>query len=105
MRFLLVAAAALLAAFVTGPVQAQEWPAKPIRLVVPFPPGGTPDILARLLGQRAARALGQQVVVDNRPGAGGNVAMEIVARSAPDGYTVVMGTIGTCALKIGRAHV
>ncbi|MCA3132166.1 MAG: tripartite tricarboxylate transporter substrate binding protein [Rhodocyclaceae bacterium] len=99
MRFLLVAAAALLAAFVTGPVQAQEWPAKPIRLVVPFPPGGTPDILARLLGQRAARALGQQVVVDNRPGAGGNVAMEIVARSAPDGYTVVMGTIGTCALN------
>lgn len=99
MRFLLVAAAALLAAFVTGPVQAQEWPAKPIRLVVPFPPGGTPDILGRLLGQRAARALGQQVVVDNRPGAGGNVAMEIVARSAPDGYTVVMGTIGTCALN------
>lgn len=99
MRFLLVAAAALLAAFVTGPVQAQEWPAKLIRLVVPFPPGGTPDILARLLGQRAARALGQQVVVDNRPGAGGNVAMEIVARSAPDGYTVVMGTIGTCALN------
>jgi tripartite-type tricarboxylate transporter receptor subunit TctC len=100
MRCLLLAAAALLlAALPPTPAHAQGWPAKPIRLVVPFPPGGTPDILSRLLGQRAARTLGQQVVVDNRPGAGGNVAMEIVARSAPDGYTLIMGTIGTCALN------
>ncbi len=97
-RFLAVAAL-LLAALMPAIAHAQAWPARPIRLVVPFPPGGTPDILSRLLGQRAARALGQQVVVDNRVGAGGNVAMELVARSAPDGYTIIMGTIGTCALN------
>jgi tripartite-type tricarboxylate transporter receptor subunit TctC len=97
-RFVAVAAL-LLAALMPAIANAQAWPARPIRLVVPFPPGGTPDILSRLLGQRAARALGQQVVVDNRVGAGGNVAMELVARSAPDGYTIIMGTIGTCALN------
>ncbi len=97
-RFLAVAAL-LLAALLPAVSHAQSWPARPIRLVVPFPPGGTPDILSRLLGQRASRALGQQVVVDNRVGAGGNVAMELVARSAPDGYTIIMGTIGTCALN------
>ena len=82
-----------------APALAQEFPRKPVRIVVPFPPGGTPDILSRVLGARVSQTLGQQVVVDNRPGAGGNLAMELVARSPADGYTLVMGTIGTCALN------
>lgn len=98
LRFIAVAAT-LLAVLLPAAAHAQAWPSRPIRLIVPFPPGGAPDILSRLLGQRASRILGQQVVVENRTGAGGNVAMELVARSAPDGYTVIMGTIGTCALN------
>lgn len=78
---------------------AQNFPTKPVRIIVPFPPGGTPDTLSRVLGNRASQLLKQQVIVENRPGAGGNVAMELVARAAPDGYTLIMGTIGTCALN------
>lgn len=78
---------------------AQNFPAKPIRILVPFPPGGTPDTLARVLANRATQLVKQQVIVENRPGAGGNVAMELAARAAPDGYTLIMGTIGTCSLN------
>jgi tripartite-type tricarboxylate transporter receptor subunit TctC len=81
------------------PALGQDFPRKPVRIVVPFPPGGTPDLLARILGARLPQILGQQVIVDNRPGAGGNLAMELVARAPADGYTLVMGTIGTCALN------
>lgn len=81
------------------PAFAQDFPKKPLRIVVPFPPGGTPDILSRIVGARLSQILGQQVIVDNRPGAGGNLAMELVARSPADGYTMVMGTIGTCSLN------
>ena len=70
------------------------YPAKPIRMVVPFVPGGPSDILARALGQSAAERLGQPVVIDNRGGAGGNIGAEIVARSVPDGYTILLATPG-----------
>lgn len=87
------------AAIAAGGARAQDFPRRPVRIVVPFPPGGTPDMLSRLLGQRASQLFGQSVVVENRPGAGGNVAMEVVARSPADGHTLIMGTIGTCAIN------
>ena len=74
---------------------AQTYPAKPIRLLIPFGAGGNTDVVARLVGQKVAETLGQQILIDNRPGAGGNIATEIAARAAPDGYTLLMGTIGT----------
>lgn len=76
---------------------AQGYPNKPIRLVVTFPPGGAPDILARLFADKAQ--LGQPVAVDNKPGAGGNIGAEIVAKSPADGYTLVMGTVGTHSIN------
>ena len=71
------------------------WPTKPVRIVVPFAPGGTTDILARAMAPELSRAFGQQFIVDNRAGAGGNVGAEIVAKSPGDGYTLLMGTVGT----------
>ena len=90
----LVLAAAALAAL------AQDFPVKPIRLIVPFGPGGTTDILARVVGERLGERFGQQVLIDNRPGAGGNIAAEITARAAPDGYTIFLGSMGTQSINI-----
>ncbi len=71
------------------------WPSKPVKIIVPFAPGGTTDILARAIAPELSRVFGQSFVVDNRPGAGGNLGADIVAKSAPDGYTFLMGTVGT----------
>ncbi len=89
-------AAASLFGLAALPAAAQgSWPTKPVRIVVPFAAGGTTDILARAMAPELSKAFGQQFIVDNRAGAGGNVGAEIVARSAPDGYTLLMGTVGT----------
>ena len=79
--------------------QAQSWPSKPVRVIVPFPPGGTTDIVARSLGAELQKMWGQPVVVENRPGAGGNIGSDIVAKSPNDGYTLLMGTVGTHAIN------
>ena len=74
---------------------AQNYPTKPIRLIAPFPPGGSTDLLARVIAQKLTEAFGQQVLVENRGGAGGTIGVEAAARAAPDGYTIVMGHVGT----------
>ena len=90
-----IALAAALAAAV--PANAQNYPMRSVRIVVPFAPGGSTDILARTVAQRLTEVFGQQVIVDNRPGAGGNIGADIVAKSPADGYNLVMGSIGTHA--------
>jgi tripartite-type tricarboxylate transporter receptor subunit TctC len=72
---------------------AQSYPSQPIRMIAPFPPGGSVDIMARLIGEPLGRQLGQNIVVENRSGASGNLGMEAAARAAPDGYTLVLNTI------------
>jgi tripartite-type tricarboxylate transporter receptor subunit TctC len=89
----------LAAVFTVQIAQAQSWPNKPIRLVVPFSAGGNTDIVARLFAQELSKTLGQPVVVENKPGASGNIGADAVAKSAPDGYTLVMGTVGTHAIN------
>jgi tripartite-type tricarboxylate transporter receptor subunit TctC len=95
-RLVLGAAALATVVFAALPAVAQShWPNKPVRIVVPFAAGGTTDILARAIAPELSKAFGQQFIVDNRAGAGGNVGAEIVAKSPGDGYTLLMGTVGT----------
>ena len=81
------------------PAAAAAWPARPVRIVVPFTPGGTTDILARALAPELARAFGQSFIVENKAGAGGNLGADLVAKSPPDGYTLLMGTVGTQSIN------
>lgn len=90
LKIVLAALAAVFAAQTATVAQAQSWPSKPIHLLVGFPPGGSTDLAARALGEKLATALGQPVVIDNKPGASGNIAADFVARSAPDGNTLLM---------------
>jgi tripartite-type tricarboxylate transporter receptor subunit TctC len=98
-RTLLQTLAAAAAAPLAGTARAQAWPAKPIRYIVPFAPGGTTDILARVVGEKLAVALGQPVVVENKPGQGGSAGAAELARAAPDGYTIGGGTISSHAIN------
>ncbi|OHE89573.1 MAG: hypothetical protein A3G75_13640 [Verrucomicrobia bacterium RIFCSPLOWO2_12_FULL_64_8] len=88
----------LLALAVAAPAFSQQYPTRPVRFVVPFSPGGSTDTLARTLGQKLSEALGQQVVVDNRPGGNGDIGMLIVARAPADGHTIVLGYIANLAI-------
>jgi tripartite-type tricarboxylate transporter receptor subunit TctC len=97
--FRAVATVLTAAVAVSAHAQAPAWPAKPIRVVVPFPAGGTSDILARLIGPRLTEVWGPQILVDNRPGANGNIGAEITARAAPDGYTLMLMDVGNLAIS------
>jgi tripartite-type tricarboxylate transporter receptor subunit TctC len=92
--------AAILLAIASIATLAQPYPAKSIRLVVPFPPAGTPDILAREIGQRLTAALKQQIVIDNRPGAGGNIGADLVAKAPADGYTLLLAQVATHSINL-----
>ena len=96
---LLVIALLGLAACALGACALAAYPEKPIRIIVPYPPGGMTDILARAIGQKLGDKLGQPVVIDNRAGAGGTIGSNLAAKSAPDGYTLVLGTFGTHAVN------
>jgi tripartite-type tricarboxylate transporter receptor subunit TctC len=91
-----IAASLVAVSALPGVVAAQNtWPTKPVKIIVPFAPGGTTDILARAMAPELSKAFGQQFIVENRAGAGGNVGAELVAKAAPDGYTLLMATVGT----------
>src|SRR5256886_17337880 len=99
MRSLALAAAAIA---VAPAAQAQAYPAKPVRLIVPYPAGGATDFFARTVFMKMSESLGQQVVVENRPGAGTGIGASEVARSAPNGNTLLSGEAGTIALNLMR---
>ena len=86
---------ALFALLLALPAAAQSYPSRPVRLIVPYQAGQGTDVAARYFSERLSKALGQQFVVDNKPGAGGNIGTEAVAHAAPDGYTLLMGTNAT----------
>ena len=96
----LITAAAIVMAMVGAsvPVQAQSYPTRTIRLIVPFPAGGPVDVMGRLIAQSLSSSLGQQVIVDNRPGAGSTLAGREAARAQPDGYTLLLGSAATLSI-------
>jgi len=100
MKFSIRWAVGFFLAVMTSMLWAQSWPTKPVRMIIAFPPGGPTDLVSRVLAQKLSEQLGQQVIVDNKPGAGGNIAAELAARAAPDGYTIFYNT---SAIVIGPA--
>jgi tripartite-type tricarboxylate transporter receptor subunit TctC len=84
---------------IVTPAAAQDYPAKPVKIIVPYAPGGATDIIARIVAQRLTESLGQSFIVDNRPGANGNIALEATAKAAPDGYTLMVGNVSTNAIN------
>jgi tripartite-type tricarboxylate transporter receptor subunit TctC len=100
MKFSIRLAIGFFLALITSMLWAQSWPTKPVRMIIAFPPGGPTDLVSRVLAQKLSEQLGQQVIVDNKPGAGGNIAAELAARAAPDGYTIFYNT---SAIVIGPA--
>jgi tripartite-type tricarboxylate transporter receptor subunit TctC len=99
MRAAVVACALVLAATPVHDAAAQAFPSKPVKLVIPFPPGGSLDNIGRLIAQKLSETWGQQVVIENKPGAGGNIGADLVAKSPADGYAVVMGALSTHAVN------
>jgi tripartite-type tricarboxylate transporter receptor subunit TctC len=98
-RLLSGALAGLVLTSVRAQAPAPDFPTKPMRMVVTFTPGGAPDIIARILGERFTASWGQPVIIDNKPGSGGNIGSDFVAKSAPDGHTLVVGTVGTHSIN------
>lgn len=100
-HFLRLFVFAVLCLFVAATAYAQGYPTKPVRMVLPFAPGGASDVVGRSMAPRLSQELGQQVIVDNRAGASGNIGVEVVARATPDGYTVLLGNSGAMAINPG----
>jgi tripartite-type tricarboxylate transporter receptor subunit TctC len=104
-RIRVVAACAALALAAPGLAAAQAYPTKPLRIIVPFPPGAATDMTGRYIGQKLGEALGQQAVADNRPGANGTIGLELAAKAPPDGHTLVIGQTGNLAISPGLTKV
>ena len=98
MQLLFRMSSAVTLVFACTAVSAQGYPAKPVRMIVHYPPGGPTDIVARAVAQKLTDAWGQQFIIDNRPGASGIIGVELVARAVPDGYTLLFGTGGSMAI-------
>ena len=101
MRFPNFLRAVLAALLLSATLAHAQWPTKPVRFVVPFPAGGSTDVVARIVAEHLRQGLGQSFVIDNRAGAGGTVGSDVVAKAAPDGYTMLIGTSSTHAIAAG----
>jgi tripartite-type tricarboxylate transporter receptor subunit TctC len=104
-RIRVVPALVALLLVVPGPVAAQAYPSKPLRIIIPFPPGAATDLTGRYLAQKLGEAFGQQAVPENRPGANGTIGLELAAKAAPDGHTLVVGQTGNLAISPGITKV
>ena len=100
---IVLAAALLAASAAVAQASDTEWPQRPIRLIVPFPAGASTDIIARIVGQKLSQGLGQQIVIENRAGASGNIGADAIAKAAADGYTIGLATASTHAVAASRS--